>query len=386
MPFAAAVSQHPSPAEAVGEVVGAVLETLGPAPDLAVAVLSPGLARHASDVSAAIREMLAPDVLLGAVATTVVGGDREIEDGPALALWVAHLGAPVTPVRITSEESDGGFRVAGVPQVTDGEPRTLVLVADPFSLPLDGLLANLGRDQPHLAVVGGLASGARGPGGNRLLLDGEVHRDGAVGVVLPPSAQVTAIVSQGCRPVGDPMIVTAAEGPVLLELAGQPALDRLIDVGHSLPADDRFLFEAGPQVGVVVDESQEDFSTGDFLIRNVLGADAERRGLVIGAHVDVGTTVQFHVRDAASASEELRRLLAEVEPTGAAQAGALLFTCNGRGSAFFEEPDHDTGLLAGVVGSAVAGMACAGEIGPIGGRSHLHGYTASAVVISDAAP
>ncbi|HMJ75107.1 MAG TPA: FIST N-terminal domain-containing protein [Iamia sp.] len=380
--FAAALSEHPSPPEAVGEVVGAVLDRIGPAPDLAMLFLSPALAGAADDIAATVQATLQPGCLVGAAASTVVGGEHEVEHGPAIALWAGRTG-PVLPVRITAEPADGGVRVLGVPQAAgEGGPRTMVLVADPFSLPLDALLATMADDLPDLTVTGGLASAARGPGGNRLILDGAVHRDGAVGVLLPPGATVMPVVSQGCRPVGEPMIVTEVDGQLLLGLAGQPALDRLLASAASLGDGDRSIFELGPQIGVVVDETLPTFRTGDFLIRNVTGVDPDRRAVAIGAQVEVGTTVQFHVRDADSADEELRDLMAAVAPApDGRDRGALLFTCNGRGSPFFGQPDHDAEVVSAVVGPALAGMACAGEIGPIGGRNRLHGYTASVVIL-----
>lgn len=380
--FAAALSEHPSPPEAVGEVVGAVLDQVGPEPDLAVVFLSPALAGAAEDIASAVRALLRPGCLLGAAASTVVGGPHEVEAGPAVALWAGRTG-PVLPVRITAHPTDGGIRVLGVPQAAgEGGARTLLLLSDPFSLPLDPLLATMAADLPDLTVVGGMASSARGPGGNRLVLDDAVHRDGAVGVLLPPGAGVVPVVSQGCRPVGDPMIVTEVDGPLLLGLAGQPALDRLLASAATLGDGDRSIFEIGPQIGLVVDEAKATFRTGDFLIRNVTGVDPDRRGVAIGAQVEVGTTVQFHVRDADSADEELRSLMAGVAPArGTDDRGALLFTCNGRGSAFFGQPDHDAEIVSDVVGPALAGMACAGEIGPIGGRNRLHGYTASLLIL-----
>ncbi|QYG92891.1 hypothetical protein HC251_10930 [Iamia sp. SCSIO 61187] len=382
MAFAAALSEHPSPPEAVGEVVGAVLDEIGPAPDLAVLFLSPAVAGAADDIAAAVRATLRPGCLVGAAASTVIGGRREVEEGPAIALWAGRTG-PVLPVRITAHPTDGGVRILGVPQAAgEGGPRTLLLLADPFSLPLDALLATMAGDLPDLTVVGGLASAARGPGGNHLVLDDAVHRDGAVGVLLPPGTVGRPVVSQGCRPVGDPMIVTEVDGQLLLGLAGQPALDRLLASAESLGDGDRSIFELGPQIGVVVDETQPEFRTGDFLIRNVTGVDPDRRAVAIGAQVEVGTTVQFHVRDAASADDELRSLMAEVaRPRAPRTRGALLFTCNGRGTAFFGDPDHDAELVVEAVGPAVAGMACAGEIGPIGGVNRLHGYTASTLVL-----
>ncbi|MGI8939530.1 MAG: FIST signal transduction protein [Iamia sp.] len=385
MTFAVGLSEHPSPPEAIGEVVGAVLDRLGPDPDLAVLFVSPALAGASEDLAATVRSTLAPGVLVGCTASTVIGGPREVEQGAAVALWAANVG-PCTAVRLEGDLVEGGMRVRGVPAgEAQGGPRTLLLLSDPFSLPLEGLLAGMADDLPDLTVVGGLASGARGPGGNRLILDGEIHHDGAVGVLLPPGATATPLVSAGCRPVGEPMIVTRVDGPVLLELAGQPALDQLVTVGRSLSEEDRAVFEVGPQIGIVVDEGQPTFATGDFLIRGIVGADPDRRGVAIGDQVSIGTTVQFHLRDAASADEEMRRLLAEAAgaiPDGRDQ-GALVFTCNGRGFSFFGQPDHDAELVTDLVGPAVAGMACAGEIGPIGGRSHLHGFTASVLLLRD---
>ncbi len=385
MRFVAALSEHPSPAEAVGEVVGAVLDALGPEPDLAVLFASRAVAGAIDDIAGAVRTLLRPGCLVGAVATTVIGGGREVEDGPALALWAGRTG-PVLPVRITTEVVDDGLRVLGVPRAAgeDG-PRTLVLLTDPFSLPLDGLLATMADDIPDLTVVGGMAAAARGPGGNRLVLDDGVHSDGAVGVLLPPGAAAAPVVSQGCRPVGEPMIVTGADpdARLLTELAGQPALDQLLGSAASLGDDDRSIFERGPQVGVVVDETKATFGTGDFLIRNVTGVDPDRRAVAVAARVEVGTTVQFHVRDADSADGELREVTGGVAAVAAPSPdrGALLFTCSGRGSAFFGRPDHDAELVADAVGPAVAGMACAGEIGPIGGVTRLHAYTASALIL-----
>ncbi len=381
---AAALSEHPTPAEAVGEVVGAILDAVGPEPDLAALFVSRSLVGAVDDIAGAVQALLRPGALIGAAASRVIGGGREAEGGPAVALWAARTG-PVLPVRITAEAVDGGVRVLGVPRAAgqDG-PRTLVLLADPFTLPLDALLATMATDIPELTVVGGMASAAQGPGGNRLVLGGEVHRDGAVGVLLPPGTATHPVVAQGSRPVGDPMIVTASDGAVLLGLAGQPALDRLLATAATLGPDDRAALEARPQVGVVVDETRATFTTGDFLVRDVVGADPERRGVAIAAaQVPVGHTVQFHVRDPAAAHRELHRLLGSLPAADPApgQRGALVFTCAGRGPAFFGDHPHDAGTVADVVGPAVAGMACAGEVGPTGAGARVQAHTASVLVL-----
>jgi small ligand-binding sensory domain FIST len=380
MRFAQALSLHPDPAEATGEVVGAVLDALAEPPDLAVLVVSPHHVEAMADIAGAVRTLVRPGVLVGATAVAVVAGDREIEDDPAVALWAARLAAPPRPVRLTATRTAAGVALSGLSGTTVAPGDALLLLADPFTLPVDAIVAALGELEPPVPVVGGLASAARGPGGNRLVLDGEVADDGGVGVVLPAAVATTVVVSQGCRPVGRPMIVTRAEGDALLELAGRPAIQRLEEAVAAADPDDRARLARGLHIGIAVDEHQATFGQGDFVVRNVVGADRDAGALVVGDTVPVGTTVQFQVRDADAADDDLRSLLA-----GVSGDAALVFTCNGRGRRLFGEPDHDArAVQAAVAPGAVAGMFCAGEIGPVGARSYLHGFTASIVVFHDA--
>jgi small ligand-binding sensory domain FIST len=383
VPFASALSLHPAAEEATGEVVGRVLEELGPAPEVAVLFASPHHVDALDEIAAAVRALVAPGVLVGATGVAVVGGDREIEDGPALSLWAGRLAAPVRPVRITAARTPSGAAISGVGADTFGPGEVLVLLADPFSLPVEPVVDLLGELDPPVPVVGGAASAARGPGGNRLVLDDEVVDGGGVGIVLPAGVATRLVVSQGCRPIGEPMIVTGAEGNQLIELAGQPALDRLTALARAAGPDERERLADGLHIGIAVDEHRATFGRGDFLVRNVLGAVRGTSTLAVGEVVPVGTTVQFHVRDAASADEDLRELLVATSAGGLADA-ALVFTCNGRGTRLFGTPDHDARQVhRSVRTDAVAGMFCAGEIGPVGDRSFLHGFTASVVLFSD---
>lgn len=379
MPFAAALSEHPVPAHATGEVVGEVLESIGDGVDLAVVFVTESHAGAMEDIAAAVRATLHPGVLLGATAVSVVGGAREVEEHPGISLFAARLPTPAVPVRLSTVTTEDGPAVMGMPEeaATAG---TLILLPDPFSFPADSLLDRLADLTPGLKVVGGLASAARGPGGNRLVLDGTVHTDGAVGALLDPSVRVTSVVSQGCRPIGQPLTVTKAERNMVYELAGRSAIDRLREVVDALPPEERRMASTGIHLGRVIDERQVDFGRGDFLVRAVLGGDRSVGALAVGDEVEVGSTVQFQVRDAASADEDLRTLLA-----GRAADGALVFTCNGRGMRLFGIPDHDAGVVADHLTSrrASAGMFCAGELGPVGGRSFVHGYTASVALFSD---
>jgi small ligand-binding sensory domain FIST len=262
------------------------------------------------------------------------------------------------------------------------------MICDPFTFPVADLLAHLNSRVPGAWVMGGLASGGLRMRQSRLFLDGRVLTEGAVGAHLP-RAEVHPLVAQGCRPVGDPYTITRAEANMIFELGGRPPLVRLQELAAALPARDRELLARGVQVGLVIDEYRAEPRQGDFLIRGVAGADPDSGAIAVGDEVEVGQTVQFHVRDADSADEDLRRTL-ERESTalgGRRAAGALLFTCNGRGSRLFSEPDHDAGLLAGMLGEIpVAGFFCAGELGPVGGQNFLHAFTASIALFPDVAP
>lgn len=378
MPFAAALSEHPVAADAVGEVLGSLVEQQGVDPDLAVVFASASHAEFLGEITAAIRTVLRPATLIGASAAAVIGGAHEAEEVPALSVWAAWT-RPVRPVRLhTRRVDEASMAIEGMPADLD-EGDTLLLLADPYSFPADGLVAQLADVRPDVNVVGGLASAGTGPGGNALVLDGEVLRDGAVGVVIGRDQLVGPVVSQGCRPVGEPMVVTGSDRNFLLELAGKPALERLTDLTTELPPDERALLSRGVHLGVVIDEAKDHFGRGDFLVRSVLGADRAKGVLAVGDQVPVGTTVQFHVRDAASADDDLHQLL-----TGVRGDGALVFTCNGRGAGLFGSPHHDAEAVVDHLGTrAVAGMFCAGELGPVGGRSFLHGFTASVLVFAE---
>ncbi|HSL57098.1 MAG TPA: FIST N-terminal domain-containing protein [Acidimicrobiales bacterium] len=374
---AAGLSEHPLTTHAVGEAVGAVLDELGPAPDLAAVFVTDAHAGALDDVTAAVRATLAPGVLIGAASTSVVGGHREIEGRPAVVVWAARLG-PVEPVRVRAERQADGWAVTGVPTTAMEPGRTLVLLADPFTFPAEPFVDQLGDRAPGLAVVGGLTSGAEGAGGMRLALDGAIHAHGAVGALLPADADIATVVSQGCRPIGDPLVVTRAERNLILELGGRPALDVLRDVLVAMSPEEREVASRGLQVGWVIDEHRDRFERGDFLVRSVLGVDSGTGGIAVGHRPEVGRTAQLHVRDAATADDDLRHHLA-----GRRASGALVFTCTGRGAGLFGVPDHDADLISSALGTrATAGMFAAGELGPVGGRSFVHGFTASMLLVA----
>lgn len=347
--------------------------------DLAFLFFSAAHNHAAVEIAEIALKVLEPGALLGCSAQAVVGGAREIEDGPAVAVWSARL--PETSVMTFSVDFEAGpHGFSGFPnRVPDGA--SAIVLADPYTFPADQLLRALNEERPGFGVVGGLASAASAPGQNRLIVDREVRNGGAVGVLLHGGVRVRPLVSQGCRPVGSPATVTRAERNVILELGGRPPLERIRETYAGATPGERVLMQHGLHVGRVIDEYKSEFRRGDFLIRMVMGADPETGSIAVGDLVEVGETVQFHVRDAESADEDLRELLGGVEQR---PAGALLFTCNGRGSNMFAVPDHDARTIQSVFGGIpLAGFFCAGELGPVGGRNFLHGFTASLALFSD---
>jgi small ligand-binding sensory domain FIST len=358
----------------------------GVSPSLAVLFASAHFLGSAEDLVAAIAEQAGPLPLIGCVGESVAGGAHEVESEAAVSLW---LGADLGPVetfamdyiRTPTGGAYGGYRFPREPAGAH------LLICDPFSFPADGLLAHLNEQIPGTVVMGGMASAAVRPGQSRLFLDDRVLSSGAVGVHLP-NAEVHPLVAQGCRPVGDAYIITRADGNVIHELGGRPPLVRLREMAEAMSTRDQELLAQGLQLGVVIDEYRAEPGQGDFLIRGLVGADSDSGAIAVGDEIQVGQTVQFHVRDAASADEDLRRALERESAAlgGRRPAGALLFTCNGRGTRLFDGPDHDTGLIASTLGDIpVAGFFCAGELGPVGGQNFLHTFTASVALFPDPA-
>jgi small ligand-binding sensory domain FIST len=295
-----------------------------------------------------------------------------------VAVWAGALpDAEIEVFHAEAVASDDAVAVTGVPQL--GDAGLVTLLVDPFTFPTVPFLASLNDVHERLPLVGGIAAGGRRPGAQALIVDDRIYADGAVGAVVS-GAPVLTVVSQGCRPIGREAVVTACDGNVVHQLAGQPALEYLRRLVAALAPEERELAASGLLAGLVIDENRPEYGTDDFLMRGLLGADEETGALAIGDTVRLGQTLRFFVRDAASADADLRRALLRV-PGGARPAGALLFTCNGRGTNMFSAPDHDALVASELLETqALGGFFCGGEIGPVGGKAFLHGFTATLAV------
>jgi small ligand-binding sensory domain FIST len=346
--------------------------------DLAIVFASRSHLESIDEGLAVVDELIGPRELIGCCAQGVVGPAREVEVGAGASVWAAALpDAEVETFHVVARAGDEGAVIDGMPD--PGGADLALLLSDPVTFPAERLLDSLALEQPGLPVVGGIASGARSVEDAVLFRGREPLDDGAVGALLR-GVDVLPCVSQGAAPIGPEMVITAAEQNLILELASKPALEKLGEVFAELEPRERALASTGLLLGVVIDENKPAYERGDFLIRGLLGADHSTGALAIGDRPRVGQTIRFHVRDAQSADEDLHAALALQTAAlgGRRPSGALLFTCNGRGRHMFSVPDHDAGTLAeSLDGAPVAGFFCAGEIGPVGGRNFLHGFTAT---------
>ena len=378
--FAAALSTTSDTQQAVREACAQATQQLAEPADLALVFVSQHHGPNFAGIAELICDLCHTENLLGCTGESIVGGDREIEGQPAIALWLARMpGVTVSAMHLDFQQTAEGGSFTGWP---DDLPKpwptgaALLLLGEPFSFPADTLIEHLNNDYPGVPVLGGMASGGWNAGQNRLLLGRREFDRGAVAALTHGPIRVRSVVSQGCKPIGWPMVVTKAEQNVIYELGGIPAMQRLSEVFATLDQADKDLVRSGLQVGRALSEYKESFGRGDYLIRNVVGADPKAGAIAVGDYVRVGQTVQFHVRDASTADEDLRELLAEIgdDPV----AGALLFTCNGRGTRLFPDAHHDAACVRQSLGSLpTAGFFAQGELGPVGGKNFLHGFTAS---------
>jgi small ligand-binding sensory domain FIST len=384
--FKSYISTRPEVSDAVGEIRDALK---GFEADLAVVFASQTYGEGLEDLAAGIREHVQSRNMIGCSAEGVVGPDCEVERSPGVAVWAAKMpGVAILPFVIDQNDVTRFDNVEDWREylgVEAGANPGFVVLADPYSIDVERCLGQLDASYEGSKTIGGLASGAAAAGENRLFSNDQVLRQGLVGVSLTGPVAIETVVSQGCRPIGEPFVVTKAERNVIFELRGKPAVEVIRSLYASSPPGDQSLMQGGLHVGRVVDERQAQFGQGDFLIRNLMGV-VNDTAIAIGALVRPGQTIQFHVRDSKSADEDMRTLIeGQLSRMAQPPKGGLLFTCNGRGVRLFGSPHHDIGVVNKLAEACcVSGFFAAGEIGPVGNKTFVHGLTSSLVLFSDA--
>ena len=383
--FASAVSTEREVSRSVSELASSIeMQLQGYTPNLILVFLSTYFTHSARQIVEGLNAHFNVQVLAGCTAEGVIGRDHEIEGEPAISLIAGHLPTvelapfilPPSSSPLAFIDEDEFRRHVDAPEDT----KLFILLGDPFTMSMSDVLIAFNGFYPGVPVVGGLASGALRPGGNILFLNDRVMDGGAVGVGLRGRFDVDVIVSQGCRPIWDPMTVTGSQKNLILSLEGQPPLAVIQELVQQLSEEDRFLLQGGLFVGRAIDSKRERFGRGDFLVRGVVGVDRQNGAIAIGDYIQDGETVQFHLRDAVTAQEDLEMMLLP-QLFRSPASGGLLFTCNGRGKRLYDHPDGDISVIQKNLGSIhLAGLFCAGEIGPVGAENFLHGHTASLVL------
>lgn len=385
MHFAAAISDQKEPMTAVKNLLRDVAAQRGNRRCHLAFLFVSGLYKTAwQPILRCIRQELGNPLLLGCTGGGILGVDKELEFTPAMSLITASLPrVTLHPFQIAPSELEepqgSGFWIEKL-GATPGEEPVGVLLPEPFSCNVMALVPALGAAYPKMPLIGGLASGGSEGEGNALFLDDDVVPEGAIGVLLTGDIELQTIVSQGCRPIGRPYIITKAQSNVILELAGIPAMEALRKLVVSLSEQERAIAQRALFIGVVMNEHLQSFQRGDFLIRNLIGMDPNSGALAVGDQLQVGQTVQFQIRDAAASLEDLTQLLQEKkgELKSSPAGGALLFNCLGRGQDLYGTPHVDIRTIQAAIGNRpVAGFFCNGEIGPVAGRNFIHGFTSS---------
>jgi small ligand-binding sensory domain FIST len=402
MKWTSALSTRPSLEAAVNEVVATAQDALGQTADLAFVFISNAFASEFSRLIPLLQERLGSIPLIGCGGGGVIGQDfqdipQEIEDEVALSLTLAVL--PDVNIQMFHLDADQLPDLDSAPDlwvdligISPTEQPHFILFGDTMSARINDLLQGLDYAYPQAVKIGGLTSGGS-LGGSGLFCQGKLYPEGTIGVALSGNIVVEAIVAQGCRPVGPLLRVAEADRNVLLQVEAQPgngdraavdtkiqtALEALHRALDRMDDNDRTMAQNALSIGIVRDAFKSQLQAGDFLIRNLIGVDPRIGAIAVGDRVRPGQRVQFHIHDAEASAEDLEELLQQYQETQPVPpAGALLFDCLGRGEGFYGQPNFDTQIFRHYLPiTSVSGFFCQGEIGPIGGATFLHGYTAA---------
>lgn len=353
-------------------------------PTLGVVFLTPALFDEAPQVLEVIRLHAQVPLLIGCSTVSLIAGGDERENIEGLSLGLYHLpGAELRACRFTQSQLEQAADPASWHTATGVAPdqtRGWLVFADPFHLDAEAWLHQWNTAYPGLPTVGGLASGDFENQRTQVYLNGDVFEDGGVAIAVGGAVRLVGVVSQGCTPIGETWTITQTEKNIIRKIGNRPAYEVLLDTYNNLPADEQDKTRGNLLVGLVVNEYLEEFHRGDFLIRNLLGADPRSGSIAIGAWPRPGQTIQFQRRDAEAATEDMTHLLSHARANlgGSTLLGGCLCCCNGRGQRMFGRENHDAALVQNALAlPGLTGFFCSGEIGPVGNRSFLHGFTAS---------
>ncbi|MCP9771907.1 FIST C-terminal domain-containing protein [Synechococcus sp. Tobar12-5m-g] len=326
----------------------------------------------------------------GVVGTDASGAAHEVEQQPALSVTLLRLpGAELQLFEVDTKalpDLDGDSQdwvdwVGADP----ARARSMLLFVDPTSEAINDLISGIDYGFPGVDKMGGIAGHHSASHGSLLFEDRVVS--GAVGCLVGGQWRLDPVVAQGCRPIGPVFEIEQAERNVVLQLSsGQERntpVNCLQGILQSLTPAERELVRHSLFLGVARSSfslsglSAEPEPTA-FLVRNLLGVDPRNGAVAVAEKLRVGQQVQFQLRDATASRQESRLLLRRQARRAADPLAALLFACLGRGQGLYGQPNADVTICREQFpGLPIAGAFCNGEIGPVAGNTHLHGYTAS---------
>ena len=391
MPRARAVShlfEGPFDETAARDVARKLREELGENPTFGLVFASPDYLPHLDDFLEVIRLHGHLTLLAGCSGHGLVGTSIEREGRPGFSLMLLHLpDAVVRPVHLTSDQAESVTGPAAWHKLTGVTPESVkgwFVLANPFDFPIERWIHQWNEAYPGTPTFGGLASGDPTANEAWVFLDGE-RVEGAVALALGGAISIDIVVSQGCKPIGDPYTITGVDHNILYTLGSQPAYKILDGAFQALTDSEKEKARNNLFAGLAMSEYVEEFKRGDFVVRNIIAADPSTGAVAIAANPRVGQTLQYQLRDADDASADLDRRLAakQAELGNALPLAAFLCTCNGRGEDLFGATHHDARAVARhFPGLPTVGFFANGEIGPVGTTTYLHGYTASIALVS----
>jgi small ligand-binding sensory domain FIST len=355
-----------------------------PQVSLGLVFMSPKFFPYAKQVLEILRVHGRLPLLAGCSSQSLIVGSQEVEDNAGLTLALYALPeANVQAFHFTQEQVEEA-NGPGYWQLETGiEPSQTngwLAFIDPFHLDSETWLNTWNEAYAPLPILGGLASGDFSTQSTQVYLNGDVFEEGGVAISIGGGVELAGVTSQGCTPIGETWTLTRVEQNVIHEIGNRPAYQVLAETFNHLTPEEQLKARGNLFIGLVVNEYLEEFHRGDFLIRNLLSADPRSGSIAVGALPRLGQTVQFQRRSAAAATEDMEALLqrAHQQLAGRTIYGGCLCSCNGRGKNLFGHPNHDAQMIQQRLGPlGLAGFFCNGEIGPIGQKSFLHGYTAS---------
>ncbi len=371
----------------VRETAVELRQRLGSRPALGLVFATPDYAPHVADFLEIIRLYGHVPVLVGSTGAGLVGSGEEMEGGSGFSLMVMSSPGTASAFRFTEAEvelaHDNSHYWNEFTGIEADQVKGWLVLGDPSSLNVERWIKQWNQAYPGIPTFGGLAAAGPKQDSDTGLFYNDRLISGGIAVALQGDIVVQAVVSQGCKPIGEPLTITQAQRNILLTLGSRPAYQVLSDVYKGLTDLEREQARGLLFAGLAVNEYLEEYKRGDFLVRSIIGADPNSGAVVISADARVGQTVQYQLRDPEVASTELKRLLELVAGSGKPPFAGILCTCIGRGRNLFRKKHHDAGMIeSSFPGLPLVGLFTNVEIGPVGDHTFTHGHSASIALIA----